>query len=60
MTRADGDLTGRLSQLWELLLPGLASEASLPYFRQFLPREAMRHARATVPHNAATVEPEVS
>ncbi len=55
-----GDLTGCLSQLWELLLPGIASEASLPYFRQFLRREAIRHARATVPRSDATVEPEVS
>jgi AcrR family transcriptional regulator len=35
----------RLTRIWELLLPGIVSEASLPYFRQFLSREAMRHAR---------------
>jgi AcrR family transcriptional regulator len=51
-----GDPTGRLGQIWELLLPGIASEASLPYFRQFLCREAVRHARATVPRDAAAVE----
>lgn len=39
------DLVRRLSQLWVLLLPGIATEESLPYFRQFLAREAMRHAR---------------
>ena len=38
-----GELNARLSQIWMLLLPGAASEASLPYFRQFLAREAMRH-----------------
>jgi AcrR family transcriptional regulator len=43
-----GDLTARLIQIWELLLPGIVSEASLSYFRQFLAREAMRHARLAV------------
>ncbi|OBJ54197.1 TetR/AcrR family transcriptional regulator [Mycobacterium sp. 1423905.2] len=43
------DLSGRLSQLWTLLLPGIVTEASLPYFRQFLAREAMRHARPAAP-----------
>ncbi|OBA57532.1 spore coat protein CotS [Mycobacterium sp. 1100029.7] len=38
----------RLTRVWELLLPGVVSEASLPYFRQFLSREAMRHARPAV------------
>lgn len=50
------DLTGRLSQIWELLLPGIVSEASLPYFRQFLYRETMRHARAADTRDDATVE----
>ncbi|WAC92659.1 TetR/AcrR family transcriptional regulator [Mycobacterium sp. Aquia_213] len=36
----------RLTQIWELLLPGMVSEASQAYFGQFLSREAMRHARA--------------
>ncbi|GFG67027.1 TetR family transcriptional regulator [Mycobacterium kubicae] len=43
------DLSGRLLQLWTLLLPGIVTEASLPYFRQFLAREAMRHARPAAP-----------
>jgi AcrR family transcriptional regulator len=55
----DGGLVSeRLSQIWELLLPGLVSEASLPYFRQFLTREAMRHARAHNQIEAETAEPE--
>ncbi|MEE6137262.1 TetR/AcrR family transcriptional regulator [Mycobacterium sp. 050128] len=44
----DGGVTGdleRLTRVSELLLPGIVSEASLAYFRQFLSREAMRHAR---------------
>jgi AcrR family transcriptional regulator len=52
------DLTGRTSQMWELLLVGVVSEASLPYFRQYLRREATRHARVTVPRDAAA-EPEI-
>ncbi|MGV7271923.1 TetR family transcriptional regulator [Mycobacterium kansasii] len=32
----------RLGQLWGLLLPGMTVETSLPYFREFLAREAMR------------------
>ena len=27
--------------------PGIAADASLPYFREFLAREALRHARPT-------------
>lgn len=37
--------TRATSQFWELLLAGTVSEASLPYFRQFLAREALRHGR---------------
>jgi AcrR family transcriptional regulator len=40
----DGNFAGRTGQLWSLVLAGIASEASLPYFRQFLAREALRHA----------------
>ncbi|OMC15754.1 TetR/AcrR family transcriptional regulator [Mycobacterium sp. SP-6446] len=39
------DLSERLIRIWELLLPGIVSEASLGYSREFLAREAMRHAR---------------
>ncbi len=46
-----GDVSRRLGPMWGLLLPGITAEASLPYFRQFLTREAMRHARP-----AASVE----
>jgi AcrR family transcriptional regulator len=51
-----GDLAGPLRQTWDLLLPGIGSEASLPYFRQFLYREARRPR----PGHDATAEPEVS
>ncbi len=39
-----GDPSARLHQTWNLLLPGVVSQASLPYFQQFLRREEMRHA----------------
>lgn len=52
------DLVDRLRQILELLLPGTVTEASLPYFRQFLGREVMRHAAATASRAAAATEPE--
>lgn len=39
------DTAGRTGQMWQLLLPGIASDASFPYFREFLAREALRHTR---------------
>jgi len=45
---AGDEPTARLRHTWELLLPGVVSDASLSYFRQFLRREAMRHAPAAV------------
>ena len=41
-----GDSAGRTGQFWELLLGGIVTEESLPYFREFLAREALRHARS--------------
>ncbi len=52
------ELTVRLSQMWIFLLPGIAAEASLPYFRQFLAREALRHTRPSTPAGATAVAPE--
>ena len=42
----DGDHARRTGQMWQLLLAGIASEASLPYFRQYLAREALRGVSA--------------
>jgi AcrR family transcriptional regulator len=36
------DLIQRLSRMWVVLLPAIAAEGSLPYFREFLAREALR------------------
>ncbi|MGC2655061.1 MAG: TetR/AcrR family transcriptional regulator [Mycobacterium sp.] len=46
---SSSDLTGRLSRMWELLFPALVEDASVPYFREFLAREALRH----VEHNSS-------
>jgi AcrR family transcriptional regulator len=57
---ADG-LAAPPTQFWELILAGIVTEASLPYFREFLAREALRHGRplASPPTDAVAV-PEVS
>lgn len=49
------DLAGRTGQIWELLMSGIATETSLPYFRQFLAREALRHARPVASAPSDTV-----
>jgi AcrR family transcriptional regulator len=53
-----GDPFARLHQIWELLLPGIVSEASLPYFQQFLRREVMRHTAASASRDDAAAESE--
>lgn len=45
----------RTGQMWDLLLASIAAEASLPYFRQFLAREALRHARPAAPARSDVV-----
>ncbi len=52
------DSAGRASQFWELLLGGIVTEKSLPYFREFLAREALRHARPAS-HGDAVAVPKV-
>ena len=47
------------SQFWELILASIVTEASLPYFREFLAREALRHGRPAASADAAAV-PDVS
>lgn len=42
-TSRDADLLRRMTNTWEILLPGIVSDESLPYFREFLAREALRH-----------------
>lgn len=50
-----GDSAGHTSQFWDLLLGGIVTEESLPYFRQFLAREALRHSRPAAPSPGAAV-----
>ena len=38
------DLLERIARTWALLLPAIASDESLPYFREFLARESLRHS----------------
>ncbi len=56
---ADGDLAARTGRMWKLLLAGIATEASLGYFRQFLAREALRHTQGqTQGHPQAAASPD--
>jgi AcrR family transcriptional regulator len=43
-----GDLGIRVTRTWEILLPAIISDESLPYFREFLARESLRHRRSTL------------
>ena len=45
---AGADMISRLTHAWELLLPGIANDAALQYFQQFLAREAMRYDQPTL------------
>ncbi|WP_029113854.1 ScbR family autoregulator-binding transcription factor [Mycobacterium sp. URHB0044] len=45
-TSGSPDLVQRVGQAWELLLPAIATESSLPYFREFLARQSQRHTHA--------------
>ncbi|OBF90842.1 spore coat protein CotS [Mycobacterium sp. 852002-51163_SCH5372311] len=40
-----GDFAEWVGQVWALLIAGIVAEASVPYFREFLARESLRHAR---------------
>ena len=45
-TSAGVDVLDRIARTWKILLPAFVSDESLPYFREFLEREAMRHSSA--------------
>jgi AcrR family transcriptional regulator len=40
------DLVQRVGQAWEILLPAIVTESSLPYFREFLARQSQRHTHS--------------
>jgi AcrR family transcriptional regulator len=46
-TSAGADVLERVARTWSVLLPAIVSEESLPYFREFVAREAMRHASSS-------------
>lgn len=43
LTHVAGDSIGRVARMWEMLLPAIVVPDSLPYFRQFLARDALRY-----------------
>jgi hypothetical protein len=45
---AGADVLQRVARTWDVLLPAIATDESLPYFREFLARESLRHS-ATPP-----------
>jgi AcrR family transcriptional regulator len=40
------DVLERIARTWAVLLPAIVTAESLPYFREFLARESMRHSMA--------------
>lgn len=44
---SSGDPTVRLSRMWELLLPAVATDSSVGYFREFVAREGLRRIEHT-------------
>lgn len=43
------DLRARFVRAWETLLPGIVTEESLPYFREYLARESLRDLPPALP-----------
>ena len=43
MTPAAGDMVRRITTVWEILLPAVVADESVPYFREYLARESLRH-----------------
>jgi AcrR family transcriptional regulator len=46
-TSAGADVLERVARTWGVLLPAIVSEESLPYFREFVARETLRHYTAS-------------
>ena len=46
VSSSGSDLIERITKTWQLLLPALATEESLPRLREFLARESLRHGPA--------------
>ena len=42
------DQVQRFTGIWDILLPGIVTPESLPYFREYLARESLRHLQPTL------------
>ena len=47
-TAVSADLFRRLTRIWDIMLPAIADPKALPFLRQFLSREALRHGQSTL------------
>jgi AcrR family transcriptional regulator len=47
-TTGGSDMAARLTRIWELLLPAIATDHALEYFREYLARESIRHVQPTL------------
>jgi AcrR family transcriptional regulator len=45
-TSSGDNILHRVTRMWEVLLPAIVTDKSLPYFREFLARESLRRAAA--------------
>lgn len=47
-TALSADLFRRLTRIWDIMLPAIADPDALPFLKQFLSREALRHGQDTL------------
>jgi AcrR family transcriptional regulator len=47
-TSGSADLVQRVNRAWEIMLPAIVADVSLPYFREFLAREALRNSEPSL------------
>ncbi|CAN5126541.1 ScbR family autoregulator-binding transcription factor [soil metagenome] len=45
---SSADLFRRLTRIWDIMLPAIVDTEALPFLRQFLSREALRHGQRTL------------
>jgi AcrR family transcriptional regulator len=45
------DLVGRLSRMWDIVLPAITEKDALAFLKEFLSREALRHSQSTLSIN---------
>lgn len=42
------DLIGRLQRIWDIVLPAIAEQDALPFLKEYLSREGLRHRQTTL------------